>query len=267
MADQAVVLFDEFVEGGLLDDADVKVNSARWIVWDYKGKAPAVLGLNLNLTDSEGKIHDENLSCGELTRFVPSADGKFAVPVGSQTKLNNNTNAVAFLISLMNADKRGDLATKLKTTGDISSLDGSVLHVSREAQPKRTGLVNPVAVEGQSRPSTRLKVDSIISYPGEGAAPKPGAAPVSAPAAAPAAAAGGVDDDFAVGIVMSILSENGGQIKAAAIGGKAFSNADMKAAAVPVRNATLAKVVSPAFLGAAGRPWQFDAATGTVSFG
>jgi hypothetical protein len=264
MADQAVVLFDEFVEGGLLDDADVKVNSARWAVWDYKGKAPAILALAMNLSDSEGKIHEENLSCGELTRFVPSADGKFAVPVGSQTKLNSNTNAVAFLISLMNADKRGELATKLRTTGDVSCLDGSMLHVSREAQPKRQGLVNPINATGQERTSTRLKVDSIIAYPGEATGSKAASAPAPAAASAPA---NGADDDFAVGIVMAILSEAGGSIKAASIGGKAFSNADMKAAPVPQRNATLAKVVTPAFLGAPGRPWSFDAATGTVSFG
>lgn len=267
--------FEEFSQGGLIDDADVTIKLARFTTWDYNGKTAPVLALQVNMEDAEGQIHEQYLSSGDLKNFRPSADGTKAVPNGDQTKLNMNTNAVAFLISLMNADTRGELAAKLRPSGDVSLLEGLRCHIIREAQPKRPGIVAPGVEEGQPQfAKTCLKVASIIAYPWEkGGAVKPAAAGKAAPAvnaAAPAAAAMGAGEEvenMAVGMLIGILAANGGSIKKSMIAGKVFSDPDLKKESAPVRNGVLGIVVNEAFLGAEGRPWTFDKATSTVSMG
>jgi hypothetical protein len=85
--------------------------------------------------------------------------------------------------------------------------------------------------------------------------------------AAVAGAAGSDTEDKAVGVLLSVLAEAGGQIKKTNIAGKAFASEGMKAEAAPVRNAILGLIVNQTFLAAEGRPWTYDPATGTVSLG
>jgi|SRR5436190_14291981 len=273
-------VFDEFSTGGLLDDADVIFNQCRFARWDYNGTQAPVLALNIKMQDVEGEIHDPYLSSGDLKFFVPSSDGKRAVPVGNQQKLNINTNAVQFLISIMNADVRGELANKLKSSSDISVLDGLKAHVVRKAQPKRAGIIVQATDQAQ-RDRTTLVVDKILAYPWEPApagfgtvkqaaqpAQRTGGNGAVQQAAQPAGSAAGTDtEEKAVGVLLSVLAEAGGQIKKTNIAGKVYTNESMKAETAPVRNAILGLVVNPQFLGAEGRPWQYDAATGTVSLG
>lgn len=167
-------MFDEFVQTGLLDDADVVVLRARFEQWDYRGKQAPVLALGLDLLDlrdPEAKVVDEHLSAGDLKFFVPSADGKQAMPCGAQLKLNINTNAAAFIISLMNADARQQMATKLKGSDDISIIEGMALHIKRKDQPKRPGIAAPehAAAPGAApdRPRQQLIVTAVHTYPGE----------------------------------------------------------------------------------------------------
>lgn len=271
-------LFDEFVQGGLLDDADVLVTGSRFSTWDYNGKQPTpVLAIKLTMVDGDNNQHEQYLSSGELRFFVPSTDGRLAVPVGNQQKLNLNTNAVAFLLSVMNADTQQALSNQLKATGDVSLLEGVRMHVVRKAQPKRAGLIQAPGTEGQpQREKTQLLCEKIIAYAGQ-AAPAAGAKP-AAPAAAPAAgaaapaAAGGELDDTTVGVLLRLLSENGNSLKVSAIAGKFFGAAAFKdggdsAMTAPQRNAVLGLIVKPDFLGADGRPWTFDKAANTVSLG
>jgi hypothetical protein len=273
MATEQGVVYDEFVQGaGRLDDVDITVASARWVSWDYRGKiANAVLALQVNAVDAEGTEHEEYLSCGDLKFFVPSGDGKKAVPVGSQVKLNINTNAVAFIASLMNADTRGEMAAKLRTSDDISVLDGLKLHVVQKAQPKRAGIVAAPGV-ASAEGKTQLIVEKVLSYPWEkaGAAPRAAAA---APAAAPKAGNGAppvadANTELATSTLVTIVSEAGGTIKKSAIAGKVFSNPDVKAQPAPVRNALLGIIVRDDFLmSLAEIGIQYDKAAGTVSLG
>lgn len=279
MAAEVGALFDEFVQGGLLDDADVLITGSRFSTWDYNGKVSTpVLALKLTMLDAENNQHEQFLSSGELRFFVPSSDGKLAVPVGNQQKLNLNTNAVAFLLSVMNADTAQALSNGLKATGDASLLEGVRMHVIRKAQPKRAGIIQAPGTEGQpQREKTQLLCEKILAYAGQTAPPaaaKTAAAPAaSAPAtAAPAAAAGGELDDTTVGVLLRLLSDNGNSLKVSAIAGKFFGAAAFKdggdsAMTAPQRNAVLGLIVKPDFLGAEGRPWTFDKAAGTVSLG
>ena len=253
MASEVGASFDEFVQGtGRLDDVAVKIQSARFSNWDYKGKiAQPVLALKLELMDGEGVLHEEYLSAGDLKFFVPSNDGKKAIPVGSQAKLNINTNAVQFLIDLLNADTKGEWAAKIKGTDDISVLDGGTIHVVQKAQPKRASIS---AVPGQENVTkTVLSVSKVLIYPWEaGKAAAPAAKAPAAGAAAPAAAAGpaptGAAADAAGPILLGIVAEAGGEIKKQAIAGKVFGNPDVKAMTAAERNAILGIIVKDEFL-------------------
>lgn len=270
-------MFDEFVQGGLLDDADVLIKGSRFSTWDYNGKQPQpVLAIHLSMEDGEAQVHEQYLSSGELRFFVPSSDGRLAVPVGNQSKLNLNTNAVAFLLSVMNAATDADWLAKFKGSGDVSLLEGMRMHVIRKAQPKRAGIIQAPGVEGQpQREKTQLLCERIISYPGQ-AAPAAGKSEQAAgksavTATAPAAAGGAASevDDTAVGALCTVIGENGNSMKVSAIAGKFFSSAGVKSMELPpaTKNAVLGVIVKPDFLGAAGRPWTYDKVAGTVSLG
>lgn len=268
MADQERgAMFDEFVEGGLLDDADVVIRTARFNVWDYKGKIPppGVLALRCEMVDHEGKVHEQQMSSGELRFFVPSSDGRKAVPVGTVQKLNKNTNAAAFIMSIMNADTRGEMATKLRSTDDISVLDGLRVHVVRRNQPKRPGIVAPgsdaAAAQAADDDRKQMLVDRVLAYPweaaGAGANVQPPAA-VAAPAAvqAPAAAApagngqaanGGVDD-LAIGTILSIVAEAAGSIQKTLVPGKVYTHPSLANQPPAVKNAILGLVTKDEFL-------------------
>lgn len=269
--------YDEFVQGaGRLDDVDVTIKTARWSQWDYRGKVdPPVLALAVIAIDPEGAEHEEYLSCGDLKFFVPSSDGKKAVPVGATTKLNINTNAVAFILSVMNADTRGELAAKLRSSDDISILDNVKLHVVQKPQPKRAGIIAApgiLSAEGK----TQLLAEKLLAYPWEAGAQTSGAK--AAPAAAqqqqaPKAGNGAPPApdphaEMATGTLITIVSEAGGSIKKTAIAGKVFSNADMKAQPAPVRNAVLGLIVRDDFLASLAETGiAYDKATGMVSLG
>ncbi len=280
MATEVGALFDEFVQTGLIE-GDVTVVGAKFCTWDYKGKSRGgpVLALRMDFQDGEGQVHDDYLSSGDLKFFVPSSDGKMAVPVGTQTKLNVNTNAAAFLISLMNADTRGELTKRIKATNDISILVGLKVNIVRVDQPKRAGIIaaDEETLAGQTKRAPQVvKVTKILAYPWEtGAAPVAAAAPAAGQAAAPAAAApvaaasaaGSAElEATAAGFLLAILA--GGPLKKTAIAGKLFGHDDVKSMPAAERNAMLGIVVKPEFLGGATAQAMgivFDPATGTVS--
>lgn len=278
-------MFDEFVVSGLIDDADVTIETARFVSWDYKGQVtPPVLALQLWLVDADGNKHDDYLSAGDQKFFVPSSDGRKAIPVGSQQKLNINTNAVEFIISLMNADTRGQLAAKIKGGDDIGVIDGVKVHVVRKAQKKRAGIQIQANAPDPNQPGqaprqkTVLTVEKVIAYPWEaaGAAPATAQAPTAGTVAAPAAAGGmvaGVAADLqatTVGTLLQIVAESGGSIKKSQIAGKVFSNPDVKAMPTPVRNSLLGLIVRADFLASeavASMGIKYDAASDTVALG
>jgi len=279
-AEERGAMFDEFVATGGFGEGEATVKMARFNNWDYRGKvANPILALRLDLVDAQGGEHEEQLSAGELRFFVPSSDGKKAIPVGSQTKLNVNTNAVIFLLSLMNADTRGEMTKRLRAGDDISILDGLKVYLISEAAPKRATIQAATTPGQEARVQTVLKVQKVLAYPWEAngaaapavaAAAAPAAAAPAAPAAAApaAAAASGENDVLAAQTLLNIIATNGGSIAKSALAGKVFSDPEVKKLAVPVKNAILSLVVNDAFLTGpvvTGMGMKFE--NGTVSLG
>lgn len=264
--EQKGAMFDEFLDTGLLDDANVILRTNRFASWDYKGQvSPAVLALRCEMLDEEQKVHEQYMSSGDMAFFVPSNDGKKAVPIGKYQKLNKNTNAAAFILSIMNADVRGEMTAKLKATDDISILDGLRVHVVRKKQPKRPGLVAPgseaASAQEQAKEQFQLVVDKVLSYPWENGAGQPMAAGSNAPApstvsgasvaaqAAPAQATNaGAAGDLAIGVLVSVIGANGGTIKKAVIAGKVYTNDLVKSESAATKNAILGLVTKDEFL-------------------
>ena len=150
---------ESFVEGGgLLDDVDVTIKEARFIMFDYEGKSPvAVPALKITFDPGDGELVTQCWSMGKATDWQPSKDGKKLIPIGSATAIVKTSNGGIFVTSLINAGFPGDRLAE----GDISCLDGMEAHVIRTPAPERTG------IEGQKKPATILIIDKIIALPGE----------------------------------------------------------------------------------------------------
>lgn len=264
---------DAVAGGIMLDDVDVLIKRCRFRLWDYNGTIPTpVLGLSVTFEDeNDGSESEQVYSAGDTKFFVPSEDGSEATPVGTHTNLQDSTNAMAFLVSMVNAGFPED-----KIADKVSIFEGSRVHVKQQPQPKRKGLV------GAKENKNILLVSKINSYPWDKAAAKPKAAPAmgktagapamgtagpapvqTAQAAAPAATGGnGEATDLqtrATEMMIGILSAKGGTILKTQIAQEAFKIL----AADPQRNQLVQLVYSDAFLKAG--PWQFDGQT--VSFG
>jgi hypothetical protein len=248
--------------GGFLDDADVTFAQMRFVLWDYGGKAPMSIALKVDMEDDDGKLHEQYYSAGDPTKMQPSADGKAIVPIAGATGLNVNTNAVAFISSMVNAGFPED-----KIGNDISVFDGLGAHVNQVAQPKRPGLKKP-----EMEAKTYLLVTKINRLPWE-AAPKPvakGAPPAAAkgapapgpravpPPAAPVAVAPvavvteGASDNGALvqkarSTVLQILAEKGGAVLKKQLPTEAFRTLSND----PDRNAIVTMVFQDAFIAAA----------------
>jgi len=214
------------------------------------------LALRLALTDAEGNESEEWLSSGDLKNFAPSADGTEAIPQGSQTKLNSNTNAVAFILSVINADTRGELAAKIRSTTNISVLEGTKMHVVRKPQPKRTGIVQQPQGDGGNRAPSQLTCEKINAYSWEaGGAVAGKTATASAPAAGAPAASASPAAAAAAGMLMGLVLANNNSIAKNAVAGKIFNTDDFKALPPAERNAILGVIVQDGFL-------RSDAVTG-----
>jgi hypothetical protein len=263
-----------FAQGGLIDDVDVTVKASRFELYDYDGKSQQpTLALHWTLVDSDGLESEQYWSAGDPKFFVPSKDGKEAIPVGSRTALAGGSNFAILISSLVNAGYPAD-----DLGSDISVFEGMQVHVARVPQPKRSGIINRGGEN--EREKTVLTVSKIINMPGEApvkkagaaaakatpaaakagtpAAAKPAAAAKSAPA--PAADTGDLDATL-TDVTMEALAEAGGSmtkkdLATIAFRAPAFTDAKSKAAA-PKR------AYADEFLTTG--PWSYDPATGTLS--
>lgn len=255
---------DAQVGGGLYDDVDVRIEKCRFKTWDYMGKIPSpVLGLAVTYKTLVDAVEFEQVySAGDLKHFVPSQDGRFAIPVGSQTGLNDNSNAIQFLAALVNAGFPED-----RIANDVSVFEGTEGHVNQVPQKERKGL----AGDPSAKNKTLLVVTQIHKYPwekGKVAPIKPAAAKTVAQAvtgptevsAAPAPAGNGIAAK-SVETVMGILMTKGGTVTKAAIAQEAFK----VLAKDPDRNAVVQAIYKDEFLHGksveGGVPWQFDGTT------
>lgn len=257
--------------GAIIESGDVTIESVRTALWDYQGKIPVPQpALAVTIDAGEQGKFTQMYSAGKAEQFVPSDDMRRFIPVGGAPGINQNTNAMMFLVSLVNAgfpeDKIGD---------DVAVFDGTRCHMHTVPQPKRPGLTN---AEGK----TVLVVDKIHSLPWEAAAPTAPKAKAAAPKAAakPAAVAAPVQQQAAAASVsapaadptsplwaqategvLSLVTSKGGSLLKKDIAGLAFS----LFAKDPNRNALVQLMYKDEFLGAEGQPWNFDGTT--VSMG
>lgn len=187
---------------GLIDDIDVIITRARFVLYDYEGKADKdALVLRVDMKDGDGGEHVQYYSAGDTVYFVPSEDpkhpdesGKELVKVGEKDAINSGCNFAIFMSSFVNAGfDEGSL-----DSGDISVIEGQSVHVNQVPAPKRGNLPKR---PGQS---DREKTILIVTRINEPQSPKAGATPPGAKAkpatqskAAPAAKGPAVDEDLA----------------------------------------------------------------------
>jgi hypothetical protein len=242
--------------GGLIDDVDVTIKSCRFKAWDYNGALPQpVLGLSvdfdyLDVTSGQSAEANQVYSAGDMKHFVPSQDGRMAVAVGGKTGLNENTNAMLFLVSLVNCgfpeNKIGD---------DVSVFEGTHCHVTQVPQPKRGG----AAAGGDKK--TVLVVSKIHKFPWDAGqavaktkAPAKKAEAVQQAQAGATPAGNGEAVAMADQTLMAILVDKGGEIAGSAVAAEAFK----RLIAHPLRTPVVQMIFTPEYLGAPGKPWSFD---------
>lgn len=253
--------------GAMIDDVDVTIGKVRFRLWDYNGQIPnPILGLEVTYVDDEGNEAAQVYSAGETKHFVPSPDGSEAQKVGTIETLQETTNAMQWMVSVVNAGFPED-----KIADKVTVFEGTKVHVNAVPQPKRPGLKT-----AQKEGKTILLVSKILALPGEKAkaiAPAKAKVAAKAPAQAEApaqaqAATGGngaaTDVDLnAVGVdtLIGIIMAKGGSIPQAAIAQEAFK----VLATHPKRNQIVQLVYKPEFLKQDGAPWSYDGST--VSMG
>ncbi len=248
---------NDAVQGGMLDDVDVIIESARFALWDYNGKSKTVPALRVQYKDGEDKLHEQYYSCGDIERFVPSDDGKKLLLLGTATALSTGSNVVQYLTSLMNA---GFPAAKL--VEDVSTLDGLRCHVQRVTQAKRAGIV-----QTDDKDRSILLVTKILADVGKAKATGPKA--VKAATAAPATAAAPTTDadtlaPKTIEYIVAAAVGAGGAINRQAISQKVFQ---LAMAAKDADKAAVCKLAfDEAFLTANCGPRFADDGTPIASF-
>lgn len=146
--------------GGLLDDADVTVESASFVMYDYGGKSPVeVPALKLVLVAGAEDKHDSYWSCGSKDDWQPENGGKGLKPIGKATSITLSSNCGVFLRELVAAG----FPTDKLDAGDITILEGMECHVQRIPAPKRAGLKS----SSSDRDPTVLVVKGINKLPWE----------------------------------------------------------------------------------------------------
>lgn len=170
------------VGGGLLDDADVEIMDAAFLLWDYNGKAPQGPALGITFRILEGgkhKIaedkakfesgfedHDQYFSAGKIEYFAPNDDGTGLVPTGDKTAITQSCNTAMFLSSLVNVG----VPESVLASGNIKDLVGTRLHVNRVEQEARKQGKNSTFSGDPNKKQEILVATKLISLPGE--APK-----------------------------------------------------------------------------------------------
>lgn len=141
---------DDMVSGGLPDDFDGTITNVAFVSWDYNETIDTpVLALRVDIEpdeDSDEENFSQHYSAGDMKYFVPSDDGKEALPVGKRDALSNSSNAAQFITALLNAEGFAELGREIGTS--VDAFEGIRCHFDRVDQPKRSGIVN---AEGERR--------------------------------------------------------------------------------------------------------------------
>ena len=157
----------EFVEGGAVPvDRNLTWRECRFNLFDYTRKDGTVVATTvaarINYVDDDGQEFEQQYSVTDKERFLPSADGKSLIAVGSAASLSKSSNFYVLMNALINAG-----FPENKLTGDVSVLDGLYTYNIGIPEPKRAGLAREV-VAGETARERILSVPSqILRLPGE----------------------------------------------------------------------------------------------------
>lgn len=156
----------EFVDAGLLNDADVTMEEFRFEIYDYDGKAdPATCLKVVMIRDGETEPHNQYFSVGGgVDAFVPSDDGTALESAGDRTALAKRSNYQIFMASL---EKCG--LEKERYMDDITALNGTRGHVMRVPAQDRGNLPDSGRRrkdnDGTDRKPENLVVTNVTSFP------------------------------------------------------------------------------------------------------
>lgn len=204
MSETASIKPSEMVEGGAVPvDQNLQVKEARFVLFDYQGKAPPTTSARLVLVNDEGVEYTQHYSAADPTRFVPSQDGKGLVAVGTGQALSKSSN---FFILMNNLVSAGFPENKLGN--DISVLANLYAYWIGVPEPKRTGLAR--TAEQTERERVILCPSQIHNLPWEKKTAKPGK-PTSQPTSQPGAEQPQASDVSAATIefISSVVGEAG----------------------------------------------------------
>ena len=237
----------DFVQGGLFNDVDARIDTIEYCIWDYDGKSVRTLAVKADLTilldgGQPGDQVTQHWSAGSADAFAPSEDGGFCLPTGTATGLSKGSNWDLFLNSC--AKSGGLTGDKLNGEKGIRALQGAEMHLVRVAPPKRENLPSqqPTQAGGAKKNNDVLVCSHVIKWPwdtkgattrgraaarpaagtsaaGSGAArPAPAAAPatgVAAPVSAGPAAETGVTPEtetLAINAINTVLAANNNEM-------------------------------------------------------
>lgn len=157
----------EFVEGGAVPvERNLHWKECRFNIFEYKKKSGEVVAkttaLRVTYVDDDDQEMEQQYSVTDPERFIPSADGKTLVAIGSAQNLSKSSNFYLLMNALINSG-----FPENKLSGDVSVLDGLYTYNIGLPEPKRVGLARQV-VEGETVRERVLSVPSkILSLPWE----------------------------------------------------------------------------------------------------
>jgi hypothetical protein len=278
---------DDFQEGGLLDDKDVTITDAAIVSFDFRGHVdPPVCCLMIEMTpdadpdaDTEVTPRQEYYTIGELSKFTPSADGKYYLAVRPGTHMGKRTKAALFLRKIREV---GFEMARLAPPNGIKGLVGVRAHVNnfttekfmgrdgKEAGGKPIVLVTKLLETGAPTPAANAQAATTRKSRGgakaattDAPAATATAPTATAPTTAPAGGGPNLEVEVrATEIILGLLAEKGGSVSKTQVSTEMFKQ--IPAAEKSLRNAAIALVVSP-WLSAADRPWSVEA--GVLSLG
>lgn len=128
---------DQYTQGGLLDNMDVRVTAAKYETFDYNGTTSDVPALALTLIplDGSGAESVQHWPCGDLKHFVPSDDGMTLEPASpdAPASIRNNTNLATLLKEMVTLG----MAKNKLDSGRADVFVGLEMHVARKKSPNQ----------------------------------------------------------------------------------------------------------------------------------
>lgn len=226
----------DFVSAGMLHDEDIRIDEIRFVEWDYSGTADSAVFALMRasvLNGPKGEVmreSEQHIRVGKLEDFVPSDDGTRCM-AASKKNAYTGSNFHTFVTSLVKCG----MPPAWLGDGDISKLDGLVLHVG-------TTSVKKVREDGDREVMVCTEIHAAPWDKGgskSAGASKGAAKPASKPAAGKAQAAsnngsGGEGSEEALSLLTELLAESGGTLalgKVFIAGFKAYKEDERWAAA------------------------------------